>query len=449
MKNITKEQQCLLDEIQQFRSLYPDVQEVDLIAMDIPGNFFGKRYPISQLEKLAISGLKLPAAMHLMCTQGYPVRAKGHGQDDGDPDALMQLVPESLHLVTWESQPCAQMMVTGSDENEHLTWEPRKILATVLDILQREDIHPVVAFEPEFYLLDPQRTDAGAIQPPCNPTSGQRDKCAVLNMERISGFGDCLRDITRSCTQQKIETGPLSAELGPGQYEINLNHHNDPLLAADQCAYFKRIVKGVAIKHSLQATFMAKPYRDQPGNGLHLHVSLYDGQGNNLLCEKKRLLHSIAGCLQLMPQSMPVFAANRNAYRRLEPNNATTVSASWGYENRSVAVRVPISDEANTRIEHRVASADANPYLVLAAILAGMHCGLKDELDPGGPTDFNVTEAVGLPRDLVTGLKVMQQASELGPYFGQPFIDLYCEQKRSELYCFEDYIAPREYDWYL
>jgi glutamine synthetase len=449
MNNNTEEQQCLLDEIKQFRDLYPDVQDVDLIAMDIPGNFFGKRYAIAQLEKLAIDGLKLPAAMYLMSVQGSPVSAKGYGEDDGDPDAQMKLVPGSLHLVSWESQPCAQMMLTGNDDNEHLTWEPRKILAAVLDTLREEDIHPIVAFEPEFYLLDQQRSADGAIQPPRNPASGERDRCAVLNMERISGFGDCLRDITRSCREQNIETGPISAELGVGQYEINLNHHNDPLLAADQCAYFKRIVKGVAIKNDFQATFMAKPYREQPGNGMHLHISFYDGQGNNLLLEKKQLQHSIAGCLQIMPESMPIFAANRNAYRRLEVNNATTVSASWGYENRSVAVRVPISDEANTRIEHRVASADTNPYLALAAILAGMHYGLKNNLNPGSPLDFNSTEAAGLPTDFMTSLQVMKESKKLGQYFGQEFVELYVEQKHSELKSFEDYIAPREYDWYL
>ena len=423
---------------------------MDLIALDIPGNFFGKRYPITQLEKLTGGGLKLPAAMHLMCVRGFPVPAKGYGIDDGDPDAEFELVPGSLQRVSWEPTPCAQMLVSCCGDTA-VIWEPRKVLAQMVDTLNAEGIYPVVAFEPEFYLLDQERTDKGLIIPPRNPMSGQRDHFAVLNIDRVNHFGDCLRDITQTCREQHIGTGPISAELGPGQFEINLEHHDDPLLAADQCAYYRRIIKGVALKHNQQATFMAKPYRDQAGNGMHLHISFYDREGNNLLIkdEQRPLLHTVAGCLALMPQSMLFFAANRNAYRRLQPGQATTISPCWGYENRSVAVRVPISDGKNTRIEHRVAGADTNPYLALAVILAGMYHGLKNKLDPGPATDFDANEAGGLPNDIMSAIQTTQQASELGQYLSANFVDLYCEQKRGELHAFEDDIAAREYDWYL
>ncbi len=447
---MTDNQLNLISEIQNFRERHPHIQEVDLIALDIPGNFFGKRYAISQLEKLVKEGFKLPAAMHLMCAQGFPVEALGHGADDGDPDASFELVAGSLQVVSWLTTPCAQMLITCSGELP-VMWEPRRVLANLLDTLNEAGIFPVVAFEPEFYLLDKKRTAQDLIQPPINGHSGRRDNSAVLNMERIGGFAECLRDITQTCGEQGIKTGPISAELGAGQFEINLDHHNDVLLAADQCALYRRAIKGVAHKHNYQATFMAKPYLDQAGNGMHLHVSFYDAQGNNLLAkdQQKPLLNAVAGCLALMPQSMLFFASNRNAFRRLEPGKATTVSPCWGYENRSVAVRIPQSDEKNLRLEHRVASADANPYLTLAAILAGMYHGLKNKLEPGPATDFDVTKASGLPQDIITAIAHTQQAKELTNYLGGDFIKIYCAQKYSELKAFENEIAAREYDWYL
>jgi glutamine synthetase len=443
-------QQILITEILDFRERHPHIQEVDLIALDIPGNFFGKRYAISQLEKLVTNGFKLPAAMHLMSTQGFPVDTQGHGTDDGDPDASFELVAGSLKVVSWLATPCAQMLITCSGPLP-VMWEPRKVLANLLDTLNKAGIFPVVAFEPGFYLLDKNRTAQDLIQPPLNANSGRRDNSAVLKMERISGFAECLTDITQTCGEQDIKTGPISAELGAGQFEINLDHHNDVLLAADQCAFYRRAIKGVAHKHNYQATFMAKPYLNQAGNGMHLHVSFYDEKGNNLLAQdqQKPLLNAVAGCLELMPQSMLFFASNRNAFRRLESGNATAVSPSWGFENRSVAVRIPQSDEKNLRLEHRVASANANPYLTLAAILAGIYHGLKNKLDPGPATDFDATQANGLPQDIIEAIETTKRDSKLSSYLGADFIKLYCTQKHSELKAFENDISAREYDWYL
>ncbi len=443
--------QRLLDEIRQFRKRYPDVAEVDLIALDIPGNFFGKRYPITQLEKSVETGLKLPASIPLMCVQGYPVNALGYGLDDGDPDTTMYLIPGSLQPVRWETEPRAQMFCTTGIGPAPLAWEPRVILQQVLNQFQTLDLYPTVAYELEFYLVSMERDSDGLIQPPRDPVTGNNDRTAVLAIDRLSDYGDCLREIILNCQQQGIKTGPISAELGPGQYEINLDHHSDVMLAADQCACFRRIVKGVARKQGYLATFMAKPYLDHPGNGLHLHVSLYDKNGNNALDKhnKTNLLHAVAGCLELLPASMAMFAANRNAYRRLQPNNFTAVSPNWGYENRFVAVRIPNSDAANTRLEHRVSGADANPYLTLAAILAGILHGLVEKADPGAPCDGSTDQTLGLPTDLNQALSLMRQSNPLRKLLGDKFVDVYCAQKYSELVEFENLISAREYDWYL
>ncbi len=443
-------------EINQFIAENPDVEEVDLLLLDIAGNFFGKRYPIKELMKIADEGLKFPAGMPLMSVIGQAIDALGYGLADGDPDAEIELIPGSLHRVSWESEPRAQVMVRYvSDNDDSPFWEPRNCLIEALEYFKADGISPVVAYELEFYLFDRQRTEEGLVQPPIGQLSGKRDNFAVLNMDRVSDFGECLSDIKRTCLEQGITIGPVSSEVGLGQFEINLLHSDDVLNAADQCAMFKRIVRGVAIKHGFQASFMAKPYLDHAGNGLHLHTSLYDAEGNNIFNDpaseggSSKLLHAIGGLLDLMPASLSILAPNINAFRRLKPENNVPVSPSWGYENRSVAVRVPNSDAKNQRIEYRLAGADANPYLALAVMLIGMHCGIQKKVDPGEPTVNLSTKAFGLPTDLLQALRLTEASEVLKSYLGEDFISVYCAQKRSETATFEAAISAREYAWYL
>ncbi len=440
------------EEIKAFISANPDVKEVDLIIMDIPGNFYGKRYAITDLEKLAVNGLKFPRGMPLMSVQGHAIDALGHGIDDGDPDASIELVPGSLRRVGWESEPRAQVMVTYTQgEEDSPFWEPRTILKKVLSRFVSSGYRPVVAFELEFYLFDLKRTPDGLVQAPLGQLTGQRDTYAVMGIDRLADFGKCLSDISRTCAEQGVDIGPASAEVGLGQYEINLVHNSDVMEAADQCAMFRRIVKGVALKHGFQASFMAKPYIDDAGNGLHLHVSVYDEAGNNLLAadDDKKLLHAVAGVLKLMPESLSIFAPNVNAFRRLKPGNNVPIGPTWGYENRSVAVRVPESEADNRRIEYRVGGADGNPYLTLAALLAGMHNGMEKELDPGAPTEELSEDSFGLPTDLLDALYVTEESEVLKEYLGSEFVAVYCAQKRSEFNAYEAAISAREYDWYL
>ena len=148
----------------------------------------------------------------------------------------------------------------------------------------------------------------------------------------------------------------------------------DPLKAADDALYFKRFVKGIARKYELAASFMAKPFLDRAGNGFHVHFSLLDRDGKNVFDNgtadgSEVMRHAVGGILSLMRASSLVFAPHRNSYRRLTPNAHVASEVGWGYETRAAAVRIPGGANAARRIEHRVAGADANPYLVLAAVL--------------------------------------------------------------------------------
>ena len=219
---------------------------------------------------------------------------------------------------------------------------------------------------------------------------------------------------------------------------------------------FKRAVQGVARRHGVQATFMAKPYLETSGSGLHLHISLIDDKGRNVFdggeeSASQTLLHAMGGILELMPDSMAILAPNPNSYRRFRPNIYVPVSRSWGYENRSTALRIPIGGGAARRIEHRVAGADANPYLVLATALAGLHHGITKKIDPGPPCPGNAGEQLdaGLPFRLHRALDRMADSSILPAYLGADYPRTYAACKAKELESFEAHIAPVEYAWYL
>ncbi|MGB8972238.1 MAG: glutamine synthetase, partial [Pseudomonas capeferrum] len=145
----------LLSEVRAFRARYPDVRHVDLLSLDIPGHFYGKRYPIDMLEKVAAgSPLKLPQNCVLLGVQGGLFPIGDYCFNDGDPDALRRLIPGTLKPVSWEREPLGQMLISSDGTAAHIEFEPREVLARVLQRLARRGIRPVVAFELEFYLFE-------------------------------------------------------------------------------------------------------------------------------------------------------------------------------------------------------------------------------------------------------------------------------------------------------
>jgi len=288
--------------------------------------------------------------------------------------------------------------------------------------------------------------------------TGQRERgTQVYGMNEVEAYGTILAEISAACASQGVPTGAISAEYAPGQFEINLHHVADPLLAADHCVWFKRAVQGVVRRHGLQASFMAKPYVDWAGSGLHMHVSLLDRTGANVFDggtqpASERLRHAIGGVLATLPEAMAVLAPNVNSFRRYQPNIFVPVSRSWGFENRSVALRIPRSDGAARRIEHRVGGADANPYLALASFLAGIHHGIVERLDPGPAEPGNAGEHLdqGLPLRPRRALdRLAAEDTVLGAYFGRDYLEAYVACKLAELDKFEWEITPNEYVWYL
>ena len=269
-------QQRLQQEVDEFLVAHPALDEFEVLATDISGQFFGKRYPIAKLSSFARDGLAFPASMFVLSIRSEQLPGIPYGLDDGDPDAHFYLVPGSLCVNNWGNKPRGQVLATTSSSSDPSWYEPRFVLQRVADALAQNNWKPMVAFELEFYLFDGHRDDNGLIQLVRNPKTGRADSANVLSSSRIADFEQVIDDIIGACASQGIETGAISSELGPGQYEINFNHHNDVLRAADETCLFKRTVVEVAKKHGMTASFIAKPMLEHAGNGLHMHISMID-----------------------------------------------------------------------------------------------------------------------------------------------------------------------------
>ncbi|WP_455372631.1 glutamine synthetase family protein [Limibacillus halophilus] len=438
----------------------PDAKAVDCFFADLSGVVRGKRYPIDQLDKILKGGLAFPGSVFLLDTKGESHDPNGRGFSDGDPDCKALPLPGTLKPAPWSKSPLVQVMLTLEEEDgTPYYFEPRNVLKRVVERFKELGLTPVVAMELEFYLIDPELLPGAIPQPPISPLTGERDHgTQVYGMTEVDAYADLLDEISEACDAQEIPTGAISAEYAPGQFEINLHHEPDPLDAADHCVMFKRVVKGVAKKHGMRATFMAKPYPDQAGSGLHMHISLLDKDGKNVFDGGSKenpaspmLLNAIGGILKMLPESMAILAPNANSYRRFAPDIFVPIARSWGYENRSVALRIPLGEGDDRRIEHRMAGADANPYLALATALAGIHYGIVGNADPGPEWTGNagIKYDEGLTFRPRRSLEVMQEGTLLSRYLGDDYVQTYAACKLAEVDRFESEITSTEYRWYL
>ncbi|MDJ0777283.1 MAG: glutamine synthetase family protein [Gammaproteobacteria bacterium] len=446
-------------ELARFIDAHPEVTHLDVLIMDLCANAIGKRLPASAMKAVFSQGSPVCGAMQLVDVMGNTDDPMGYGFSDGDPDAFALAIAGTLVPIPWVGGHKAQVLCEfrSSLDGEPLWYEPRQLLKKVLQRFESLRLRPRLAVELEFYLLDAARAAGGAPLPAVSPRSGQREASGkVLSLDKLDEFDEVLGAIETACRTQHIPTTSMISEYGAAQFEINLQHQDDALLAADHAALLRRAVQGVSRSLGYDASFMSKPFADQSGSGMHIHLSLLDEDGNNIFDPAKsegdlRLGQAVAGLQATMGEAMALFAPNLNVYRRFKPDEFTPVTRDWGENNRSVAFRIPPSDGKNRRIEHRVAGAEANPYLVVAAVLAGVHHGLVAQLDPGARHAGNAGAEVDplLPLTLWQALDSLRAAEILGDYLGEDYLRIYADVKQAEFDAFMGDILPREYDWYL
>jgi len=446
------------DDLSLFLKDNPDITDIDVFVIDVNGIPRGKRLPLASASKIFKTGIRLPRSAFALDVWGQDVIGAGLVMETGDSDGICRGVSGSLTRVPWLKTNTAQVLLsmTESDGSAFFA-DPRQILKNVLDLYARKGLTPVVAAELEFYLIDSQMDARGLAQPPVAVRTGKRATGAhVYNMDEMRDFGDLLDDIHDVCRVQNIPTDTTISENGPGQFEINLGHVNNALLAADQGTLMKRAVRCVARKHGHDATFMAKPYGDKSGSGMHVHFSILDAKGQNIFAGKDytgtaQLRHAVGGIMESMADSTMVFAPNVNSYRRFAVGSHAPTTISWGYDNRTAAIRIPESDRVATRIEHRVAGADTNLYLALAVMLAGAYNGIVNKIDPGKPFTGNVwaSKAKRLPSNFDDSLAIFEQSKFIAKYLGADFQRVYAACKRQEKSIMDAYVNPAEHDAYL
>jgi glutamine synthetase len=438
-------------------ALIDGCEQVDLLLCDTNGLLRGKRITRQALEKVYLNGVCLPMSLIATDITGNTVEETGLGYDIGDEDRICRPVPGSLRPVPWAARPSAQLLLSMEDgAGGVFEVAPRAVLERVLQGFASRGWTPVVAVELEFYLFDAAPDAQGRPQTPRDPHSGLRsDSTQVYYLQELDEHRAFIDAVAAACRAQGIPADTAVAEYAPGQFEINLLHRADAVAACDDAILLKRTIKAIAQQQGQLASFMAKPFAGQAGSGLHLHVSVLDAQGRNLFegtpeAPADALLHAVAGLQQAAAASLLLFAPHANSYRRFVPNAFVPLNDSWGFNNRTVALRIPHSDPRNTRIEHRIAGADANPYLVTAAVLAGLLDGLLAQQPPGPATTGNAYAQIEAATPSWRGaIEAFLEDAFIARHFGERFRHIYGQQKRREMLDFHAQVPDLDYAWYL
>lgn len=453
-------------EFDAFLKRYPKTAEVDVFVHDLNGFLRGKRFPVHEARKIWESGVEMPRCLLFLDPTGDDLDPGGRSEAMGDPDGTAHPIPGRLAPVPWAEHPTAQVLLQMHDPfikgetnaGNPSKYCPRAALQGTLARLQKLGVTPVVAVELEFYLLDPKCDALGTPLPPRNPLTGRVEESKQpYSMDDLDAYATFIRRCASHATAQGIPASAAITEYSPGQFEINLKHQADAVAACDNAVLLKRCIKGTARELGYNASFMSKPFLQAAGSGMHVHVSLIDKAGKNLFGETGAkgdtlLRQAIGGLQATMAEGMAIFGANPNASRRYVPGANVPMSTEWGHNNRTVAFRIPAGGPKARRIEHRVAGADANPYLAMAAILAGITHGIEHKLDAGEPAskgDFARPADPKIPFKFAAALERLGTAKILPRYIEPECLNLYVDARRAELEKFHDAISPREYAWYL
>lgn len=447
-----------LQEALDFLKTHRDIATIDLLVPDNNGVLRGKRVQAEYLADVYENGISMPGSVFAMDIAGNTVESTGLGFDEGDLDRVCYPVSDTLVPVPWRGGGAAQVLMTMSDiDGAPFFADPRQVLDRVMSRFDKLGLRPSAAVELEFYLVDRNATAEGLPQAPIGPNSGRRQSTTqVYGMTELDEFSRLFDDIIAAAREQGLPAESVVAEYAPGQYEVNLKYRDDALRACDDAVMLKRLVKAIAQKHGFEATFMAKLYADQSGNGTHIHVSLLDNDGSNVFrgadhFGSETLRHAIGGLMDTMGESMAICAPNANSYKRLQSDAYVPMAPNWGFSNRTVAVRIPSGSDQARRLEHRVAGADANPYLLMAAVLSGIHHGISNRIDPGSPTSGNAYEQqeASLPTTWLESMQAFEESQVLMDYLGDDFCRVFSACKKEEREAFNRHISALEYRWYL
>jgi glutamine synthetase len=449
-------------ELQAFLDQHPDVDGVQLLLTDPSGVLRGKTVRRHELPALYRDGRNVAGSILGLDVTGADVEATGLVWQAGDADKLCRPVPGTLRIAPWLERTGQVMLSMYELDGGPAAADPRHALARASQRIGSLGYRAVFACELEFYLL---RRDAHGVLHPAGSAAmpqGQREQIEAYSLSRLDALAPMFRELLDAATVQGLPAGTVMSEYAPGQFEITLQHRADALAAVDEAVQFKRLIKGVAARHGLIASFMAKPFTDRAGSGAHLHLSLADQEGRNACASEDPagtplLRQAIAGMMATAGESFLVFAPSGNSYRRFQRESYAPVAASWGVNNRSVSLRIPAGPVASRHVEHRFSGADVNLYVAAATVLAAAAHGIGHRLDPGAPVQGNGYAAAPgsdagastLPATWHDALERARASAFLRDALGEEFLKVFLAIKQQELARFEAEVTETDRAWYL
>ena len=408
---------------------------------DLNGLMRGKRIPADQWPRICGSGNALAMSLFTMDMTCDVWETPVVGFANGFPDChIFPMHPPVA--VPWE--PGVAMCFARAEGMDHgpLTVDPRQALLRQVERAAAIGIDLQVGTELEFYLLDPD-------------TGRPRDKGNdCYGLARAAELEPVLGPMRRELAEMGIPIEQSNPEYAAGQVEVNIRY-DSAMIAADRVVMFRSLVKQLAARHGLNATFMAKPFIDESGNGFHLHYSLWS-EGKNIFADAGKLndlgRHFLGGMQQRMAEASICGAATVNAYRRRQPLSFCPVNASWGVDNRTVALRVIEGSDSTVRIEKRDAGAECNPYLLMAADIAAGLDGIEGKTEPTAITTGHAYEddnAPPIPPDLADAISLARNSGWLRDVLGADQHEIWLQQAERELAFFNQQVTPFETARYL
>jgi len=423
------------------------IDEVEAIVPDFAGVARGKFFPASKFLK---HNLRIPESIFIQGITG------DYGEVDDDRfevDRDLLLMPDfnTMRKVPWATEPTASVIVDCYRQGmEPLAHAPRHVLKRILQLYAERGWKPIIAPEVEFYLVQQNKDPDYPLEAPIGRAGRKEGAGRSYSIDAVNEFDPIIESIYDYCEAMEVDADSLSHEDGAGQLEVNFLH-GDPLELADQVFLFKRIAREAALKHGVYATFMAKPMEGEPGSALHLHQSVIDAKtGQNLFAmpdgSDSPMFRSFIGGLQrYVPEALIIFGPYVNSYRRFTRYLAAPINVHWGYDNRTVGLRVPNADPENRRVENRIPGADVNPYLAIATSLACGYIGMTEGLSASEPTTGSAYRSEqAFARELFDALDLMEACVPLHDLLGHAFVELYCAVKRAEYETYFQVISPWE-----
>lgn len=412
----------------------PEIDHLFVEFPDIDGISRSKQIDADYAREKWREGFSMNLLMLAVSSMTDVPENTGYGEAIDFADGVVVPDPETCRRIPWR-EDAARVICEFEFRGEPVDVYTRRVLRQVLTEARDElGVSFGVGNELEFHLLD--GTDDGY-----EPVTGHPHEYVTRQTERVRSF---YNETKRWNDAMGIPVESLQHEYGAGQFEV-LFDYAPPLEAADRAFTFREVVKEAAAAEGQKATFMAKPLTDSSASGYHLHVSAFDGS-ENLFTSGDGLSTTgeafVAGLLEHADSLVALGCPTLNGYKRFTPGSFSPYTRSWGYNNRTAAVRVP--ESAPVRIENRVASAAANPYLVSAGTLAaGLH-GIRAELDPDAPVSGDAEgQRPPLPRSPEVALRALETDEELVAALGEEFVDVFTTVKRHELDLFNDHVT----DW--